>query len=129
MATVQHIGAGFPRGIRPGATRPWTAGEVRDLPGTTAADLLERHPQHFARVEPLGLDRAMPSPTSAAPDAPKSIASRHWKTLVFEVSNGTHDDILGTLRAAVSSPAVLTAIRERSQALSAKAQQTASEGA
>lgn len=114
MARIQHTGSGHPRGLRPGSYRAWAPGEVRDVPGTTAADLLTRHPDRFARVS----DRALRSPTGR-PGVPAGVASRHWRTLVAEVGRGEHDAYLAQLSEAEVSPAVCAAIRDRTRALTA----------
>lgn len=112
MARIQHIGNGHPRGLRPGAYRSWSPGEVRDVPGTTADDLLTRHPDRFARVT----DRALRS-SSPSVGVPGGVASRHWRTLVAEVSRGEHDAYLAPLAESDVSEAVRKAITERTRAL------------
>lgn len=116
MALIQHIGSGHPRGIRPGAYRAWAPDEVRDVPGSTAADLLTRHPERFARVT----DRAIrhSAPLSAVPEG---VASRHWRTLSAEVARGDHDAYLAQLADSDVTEAVRRAIIERTRTLTSGA--------
>lgn len=116
MVLIQHIGNGHPAGIRTGTSRPWAPQEARHVPGTTAADLLERYPGRFRRVDTM--DRAMrsPEPTLSLPDG---VGSRHWRTLVAEVARGEHDAHLYLLSEQTTSEAVRGAVQSRAQALRA----------